>query len=179
MDREEAGLQTTQDRTGGAVIFREVQHFRLWWVVVLLGLVTALQWWAFVTQILLGRPFGSNPGPDWLIWVFWIVFGILFPIAFAALRIDTRVEPGLLRVRLAPFSHLRIPLSTIRHAEVVTYRPIRDFGGWGLRWSAKGRALNAYGSRGVQLVLDNGTRIMVGSQHPEELVSALTTAGMK
>ena len=70
------------------------------------------------------------------------------PLGFAALRLETRVEPGLLRVRLVPLNHLRIPIHTIRHAEVVTYHPFRDFGGWGLRWSGKGRALNAYGSRG-------------------------------
>lgn len=160
------------------VLFREVQHFRLWFVVLVLAAVVGLQWWAFIQQIILGRPFGNNPGSDALVWVFWVVFGILFPIGFALLRLETRVEPGLLRVRLVPFGGVHIPLGEIVQAEVVTYRPVRDFGGWGLRWSAKGRALNAYGSRGVQLVLADGKRILVGSQRPEELVSALTTAGM-
>ncbi|NLG66313.1 MAG: hypothetical protein GX536_01210 [Actinobacteria bacterium] len=165
------------DAASSSFLFREVQRFRQWYVVLTLAVVAALQWWGFVTQIVLGRPFGSNPGPDWLVLVFWVVFGIVFPLGFAALRLETRVEPGLLRVRLVPLSHLRIPIHTIRHAEVVTYHPFRDFGGWGLRWSGKGRALNAYGSRGVQLILDDGSRILVGSQRPDELLIALHAAG--
>lgn len=163
--------------TPPSALFREVQRFRQWYVVLILAVVAGLQWWAFVTQILLRRPFGSNPGPDWLVWVFWTVFGVLFPLGFAAIHLETRVEPGWLHVRLAPFSHLRIPVHTIRHAEAVTYHPLRDFGGWGLRWSGKGRALNAYGSRGVQLILNDGRRILIGSQQPEELMAALRAAG--
>ncbi|OPZ76156.1 MAG: hypothetical protein BWY79_01753 [Actinobacteria bacterium ADurb.Bin444] len=165
------------DAASSSLLFREVQRFRQWYVVLILAVVAVLQWWGFVTQIVLGRPFGSNPGPDWLVLVFWVVFGIVFPLGFAALRLETRVEPGLLRVRLVPLNHLRIPIHTIRHAEVVTYHPFRDFGGWGLRWSGKGRALNAYGSRGVQLILDDGSRILVGSQRPDELLIALHAAG--
>jgi len=38
---------------------------------------------------------------------------------------------------------------------------------------------NAYGNRGVQLVLTDGSRILVGSQKPEELLNALRAAGAR
>ncbi len=121
----------------------------------------------------LGCPFGSNPGPDWLVLAFGRVRHSL-PCS-AALRLETRAEPGLLRVRLVPLNHLRIPIHTIRHAG----RPTTLFatGGWGLRWSGKGRALNAYGSRGVQLILDDGSRILWALSGPDELLIALHAAG--
>ena len=56
------------DAASSSLLFREVQRFRQWYVVLILAVVAVLQWWGFVTQIVLGRPFGSNPGPDGWYW---------------------------------------------------------------------------------------------------------------
>jgi len=55
---------------------------------------------------------------------------------------------------------------------------MREFGGWGIRTSGDGgRAYNAYGNMGVQLVLTDGKRVLVGTQRAEELLAALRLAG--
>jgi hypothetical protein len=65
-----------------------------------------------------------------------------------------------------------IPWDQIRSVETRTYRPIRDFGGWGVRWVAKGIVYHARGNRGVRLILPD-ERVLVGSQRPEELARAI------
>lgn len=51
------------------------------------------------------------------------------------------------------------------------YRPILDYGGWGIRWApGKGWAYTVRGNLGVQLELSDGKRLLVGSQSPEGLV---------
>ena len=54
---------------------------------------------------------------------------------------------------------------------------MKEFGGWGIRVAGDGRAYNAYGNQGVQLILTDGSRILIGTQRPDELLGALRTAG--
>lgn len=155
-------------------VYREVQHFRQWWVWLVVLAVAAFMWVGFVLQIGMGRSFGSKPMPDAMLWAFTLLFGLGLPAFFLVLRLVTEVFADRLTVGLAPFRRRGIPLADIAEAEAVTYRPLADFGGWGVRWAgSRGMAYNASGNRGVQLVLRDGRRVLVGSQRPEELVLAL------
>ena len=161
----------------GPLLFREVQRFRQWffWVPVLI--VTGVIWWQFAEQVILGHPQGTRPVPNSLAWVLAIVFGLGFPAFVVVARLITEVRPGQLSVGLAPFRFKRISLQEIDSAEVREYSAMREFGGWGIRFSRYGRAYNAYGNRGVQLVLEGGSRILIGTQRPAELLAALRLAG--
>ncbi len=154
-------------------LFHESQRFRHWffWVPVLIA--TGVIWWQFGQQILLGHPQGSEPIPDWLAWALTIVFGIGIPVFAVIMRLVTEVGPGLLTVRFVPFRSRRIPLRDIAAAETREYSPMKEFGGWGVRTGTDGRAYNAFGNRGVQLTLTDGSRILIGTQRPDELLSAL------
>ncbi len=58
------------------------------------------------------------------------------------------------------------------------YRPISQYGGWGIRGFGKNRALNARGNRGVLLTKADGSTLMIGSQKPRELLEALARVGV-
>ena len=68
----------------------------------------------------------------------------------------------------------RFAFDDIASCEARTYRPLLEYGGWGIRWGPSGRAYNVKGNRGVQLVLSSGKRLLVGSQKAEELATAIT-----
>ncbi len=53
------------------------------------------------------------------------------------------------------------------------YRPILEYGGWGIRYGLRGRAYNVSGNRGLRVELTNGKHILFGSAKPEELKLAL------
>lgn len=92
------------------------------------------------------------------------------------LRMTTEVTPTDLRVWFGwvPTYRRFVAAGAIRRIEVVTYRPLLDYGGWGIRTGRDGeRALNARGNRGVRLELSDGTRLMIGSQRPEALALAI------
>lgn len=93
------------------------------------------------------------------------------------LRLETRVEKDMLSVRLTPFGPRRIALGDVVRAEVRTYHPLREYGGWGIRWGRDGMAYNARGNRGVQLELKDGRRVLIGSQEPERLLAAVRAGG--
>jgi hypothetical protein len=166
--------------TATTPLFREVQRFRHWFfwtpIVVVIGVI----WWQFIQQIVIGRPPGTEPISDWAAWILTIVFGIGFPVFAAIVRLVTEVRPGTLSIRLIPFRGRVISTQDVRSADSREYSPMREFGGWGIRLAADGgKAYNAYGNVGVQLVLTDGKRVLVGTQRAEELIAALRSAGAR
>lgn len=64
----------------------------------------------------------------------------------------------------------RIAYTDIVRTESVRYNPLREFGGWGIRWGKDGkRAWTARGDHAVVLHLRDGTRLYVGSDTPGRL----------
>ena len=157
------------------VLFREVQRFRQLWLWFIVLAISAIAIYSMIQQLVLGRPFGNNPGPDALVLVVGILFGLALPGLFYTLNLTTEVREDGFYYRLFPFhlSFRRINGSEILRHEAVSYRPLRDFGGWGIRYGVAGKAYNVSGSRGVQLHLIDGRHILIGSQKPDELTAAL------
>jgi hypothetical protein len=146
----------------GALRFREVQRFSgnpLTWVAGL-GLVVA-----FAGCIVSG----PNPGSVILLVVLACVGFLLF---FGELRTEVRDEALYTRVFPLTRQH-RFSWGEIRSCEARTYRPLLEYGGWGVRCGRGGKAYNVSGNRGVQLEFTNGKRLLIGSQRPEELAAAI------
>ena len=150
--------------------FEEHQRFRQPWLwAILLGacVVSAA---AAIVAIRDGR---GSP---------WAALFVLLPASLAWLlyRLDmaVRVDGQALSIGFLPLWRTRIPLADIASCEPRTYRPILEYGGWGVRYSPFGRgwAYNVSGNHGVQLVLAHGRRVLVGSQRPEELAGAIRMA---
>lgn len=70
----------------------------------------------------------------------------------------------------------RVRYDDIVRLESVRYHPLREFGGWGIRFGAdKKRAWTARGDEAVVLELRNGTRLYVGSDRPHRLENRIRT----
>ncbi len=165
----------TRDSPGDNVVYREEQRFRQIWILLLVGFIAILAWYSFLLQIVIGEPFGTNPGPDILVLALLVIFGIIFPVWFLVMRLEVQVTQTDLRFRLFPL-HLQwreFPLATIAEAEAITYRPIIEYGGWGIRIGRKGMAYNVSGNRGVQVTLEGGRSFLLGSLQPERLATAI------
>jgi hypothetical protein len=153
--------------------FREEQRFRKLWIWALILFIVALQWWGWIQQILLGQPFGDNPGPDWLMWLLLVVFGIAFPIFFFSLRLVVEVNEQGVLLRFIPLSRRLIQFDEIERCEATDYQPLRDYGGWGIRGLGNNRAFNVSGNQGVRLQLRSGDVVLIGSQRAADLALAI------
>lgn len=158
------------------LLFREEQHFHQWWIqAVVLG-VAGFAWFSFLRQVALRRPLGSRPAPDWMMVLVWLLMGIGFPWLFLSARLVVEVREDGLHYRYYPFHARwhRLAPEEMEGAESCTYRPILEYGGWGIRYGWKGgKAYNVSGNRGVQVHLRGGKEVLFGSRRPEELESAL------
>ncbi len=136
--------------------------------------VTALMWWGFYQQIILGEPWGDNPGPDWFMWLFWLLFGIGLPAFFWWMSMVVEVWPDHVQIHYRPLAKRSIPFSDIERIQARSYSPVKEYGGWGLKgWSSKKMAYNVSGNQGVELFLKDGPTVMIGSQKSQELALAI------
>jgi hypothetical protein len=124
--------------SGKKVLFEESQAFRHPGVWALVAIPICGAWFAAIWQLLLGRNFGDNPAPDWVLLAVVAVVGVLLPLWLATLRLVTRVDEDGVDVRFRPpLAGRRFPFEEIESCDEVRYLPIREFGGWGIRWGGR------------------------------------------
>ena len=115
---------------------------------------------------------------QWFVWL--LVALLVLPVVaiFWFGKLVTELYPEGLRIQYFPF-HWRarhFPIAGLAAATARTYRPIAEYGGWGLRGWGRNRAWNVSGNRGVQLVFHDDRRLLLGSQHADELAAAVRSA---
>ena len=112
-------------------------------------------------------------------WLY-LLLSVVFLVLLAVLTVHqtTRVEGDGVTVSLGFLYRTRVSFVEVARAEAVSYRPIRDYGGWGIRGFGRRRALNTRGDQGVLLTRVDGSTLLIGSQKPRELLAALTRAGV-
>lgn len=102
-------------------------------------------------------------------------FSFLIMAFFFTLKLNTRVTGEGIHLKTLYFVSRTILFDDIAGAEDVQYRPIRDYGGWGIRFGRKGMVYSMSGDRGVKLTLTNGKRVLIGSQRSGELARAINS----
>jgi hypothetical protein len=165
----------------GNIIFREVQQFRQKWIWVLLFPVSLLVTIPFVEgmykQLILGQQWGNKPLSDTALMIVGslvILLGVGILYLFYVLKLETEVKNDGLYIRFYPLIRKIIRFDEIASCEFRTYHPIKEYGGWGIRYGwKKGKAYNVSGNQGVQLQFTNGKKLLIGSQRPEELAQAI------
>jgi len=161
-----------------AAIFREEQRFG-WWVYALLAVMMAMAWALFLHRG--GGAGRAAAGFDHQAYLVGVAVGMILPavLVVGVLRMSTVVTPGVVRVwfGFVPTVRRAFPIDAVARVEVVQYRPLRDYGFWGVRIGPDGeRVFNARGDRGVRLHLLDGSRVLIGSQRPEDLALAVEGA---
>jgi hypothetical protein len=156
-------------------LFEEQQRFRQWWLWVIMGAVLVL----VPGSILLGPV--ENDGRLVAEILAISIVPVLIVTLFLVMNLKTRIDNNGIRYRLFPLQlreHI-ITWDEVAHWEVRKYSPLWEYGGWGLRYSFKhGEAINVSGDRGLQLVLKNKKKILIGTQKPDELMRVLDQLGV-
>lgn len=114
----------------------------------------------------------ATPGAEF---GFYVMLGamILVAVLFRTLTLTTNVTAEGVVVKGMWFVNRLIRFSDIASAAARQYKPIMEYGGWGFRIGPSGKAYNAQGDEGVQLVLKDGGRVLIGSQRAHELAGVI------
>lgn len=143
--------------------FHEVQRFRQKWL------------WTLVLSpfvISLGLFYTQNNLQSISV----IIAAFLGAVIFLySVKLTVRVEDDGIHIKLFPL-HLKdrvISFDEIESFNSEDYRPIREFGGWGLRWRPGKIAYSTSGSKGVRIEREGDKDVMIGNGKPEEFAEAI------
>lgn len=157
-------------------LFREVQRFPLRRIAVALASPPCFMLGLLIWQVVLGHAWGKHPMSNADV-IGWTIFLWLVYIRLITVRLVTEVRKGKLIVRMRGLWRLRrVPLDSIQSVETITHDIGRDYGGYGIRSIRGGKAYVANGDRAVRLKLAGGEKLVLGSEHPDELAQLLRTA---
>ena len=94
------------------------------------------------------------------------------------LCLDVEVRAGHIFISFGPVNLVRrrIRYSDIESVRPITYRPIREFGGWGIRWRGRTTAWTIRGNQAVAVTLRSGKKVYVGSRFPQRLAGRIEVA---
>lgn len=140
-------------------VYTEKQSFWTWWLMLLFGIIWTLQL----------QPIYEN---NWKIdHSSYVGLGILLAVLlfFLIVRLKTKIDNTGITIRFFPFVRKKTWLwEDIREIYIKEYS-IADYGGWGYRVGKNGTAYNTKGRYGLQLLLKNGSRVMIGTQNQEQV----------
>ena len=104
----------------------------------------------------------------------WLLIGIIPPLFFLYLRLIVTVYAESIDIHFRPLTRKTFPIDQVTHVEARTYAPLREYGGWGIRGLDGKRAYSVSGDRGVELTLQDGRKVMIGSLQADDLARAIT-----
>ncbi|MDB2571325.1 hypothetical protein N9X82_02500 [Polaribacter sp.] len=160
-------------------VFNEEQQFRQLWLMVLLGFSLLVPVGLIINEYIIDNTSMTNN--EFLGSLIGIIASVLLIFIF---KLSTRIDEKGIHYQFFPFhfSMKTLLWSEITKAEVRTYDPIGEYGGWGLRYSfnkKKGNAVNVSGDIGIQLTLKNGKKLLIGTQKKEAVSRVLKTYNLK
>jgi hypothetical protein len=147
--------------------FKETQRFTQWW----LWLILIFSWGSMIYAFISEKPTLNVAN---------IISGVIMcalPILFWQMRLITRITDEGIYVRFIPF-HFKeqfYPWDSIESAQVRTYSPLKEYGGWGIKYgfNGQGKVYNVSGNEGLQLVFKSGEKLLIGTQKPGEIQAAV------
>ncbi len=152
--------------------YSERQRFGPWWVWLLVGGAAVAAWVGAIAIWDRGES-GAHLGAILLVFL----VGVLVPVGFLTVHLDVAVDAAGVQVRFFPLTRRTIPLDAIARVEARRYRPVAEYGGWGIKgWSRRKVAYNVRGDMGVDLTLRDGRTVLLGSQHADDLAAAIDRA---
>lgn len=150
------------------ILYREKQRFSKW--LLLLVFLPAI-----ISAVVVFRYSENGEPPSSLIGLGVAFLAGVF-LAMSALKSAVTTEGFW--VRFVPFHHkpVTISFSEIETIEVITYKPLWEYGGWGLRRGKTGLVFSVSGKNGILITFKEPRKmfwgkhktLLIGTQKPEE-----------
>ncbi len=165
-------------------VFKETQGFTQWWMHIITGglvvfLIFCLYNW-FIAEKAVGNVSETDTTAQ-LVVILSLVPVLLF---LYTIKLKTAIDEIGIHYQFFP---LHFSMKTKRWVEIQKcyvreYSPIKEYGGWGYRISLgnKGKALNIKGNTGIQLIFNDGKKLLLGTQRKkeaEEILKRYTNKG--
>lgn len=150
-----------------AILFREDRRVRsgmLWLIVLVLSSLT-LGTMAWMVMHGTRTLWMALPAALWLGGIALLAL-ITFQVEVSDRGLFLRMWPLHRRVH-------KIDLDRVKEVRAIRFRPVFDYGGYGIRFKRQGKAYILEGNEGVRVDYDNGYHLLIETRHPRELAHAI------
>ncbi len=91
------------------------------------------------------------------------------------IKLETRIDDNGIHFRYFPFIRKWrfIPKNSISSAEVISFNPLLDYGGWGMKANKTTKLFNVTGDQGLLIDSGESKKILLGTLKAKELKSFL------
>jgi hypothetical protein len=109
--------------------------------------------------------------------LFLTILTLLVYVRLMTVRLVTELLPDRLSVVMKGlWRRVRVPVADIREAAAIEFDPVREYGGYGVRFGPRGQAYIASGKQAVQLEMRDGRKLLIGSRRADELARGIVEA---
>ena len=160
-------------------LFSERQRLMLWYwyLIPIFAWIDGIFARLLYVQLVQGIPAGNNPMSDTGLVIFSLLI-FVFTFWFFSLRLDTVIKEDGIHLRFFRLTKPQYyPWEKIARFDIVKYKPITDYGGWGIRGERRNMVYTVSGNKGLQLYLSNGSKVLIGTRRPKEMEKALRELG--
>jgi hypothetical protein len=149
------------------IFFKESQKVDLGWRWIFFIGLYILMCWALIEQLKEESDLASIVAIS-----FSIAIIIIFNVIVIIMQLETIIDKNKITYRYKPF-HAKpkeILWNDVEDCYFRYYKPLKEYGGHGIQPGIKfGKSYTVSGNNGLQLVLKNGKKILIGTQKPKEL----------
>ncbi len=156
-------------------IYQEQQAYRTLPPFTLLSIVgTLFGWFLVVWCAVLGRPLGNLSVPPWLALAIGLPLGILLPLGYFRLKMITEVYRDRVAIKNGLSSGINIPIAIIANVQKRDDNIMGDYNVRNVGSILSTRvAYTVATNNGVELTLDDGRQILIGSEDPNGLATSI------
>lgn len=144
-------------------VFKEEQRYTQTWLMALICVIVIFSTIKFTKNFINGKI-------DFLTYLSMLSVVLIPCTLIFIFKLKTRIDETGIHYQFYPI-HLKMkPIlwQDIKHAETRTYNALLEYGGWGLRkgifLGKKGLAISIKGNMGIQLILNDNKKILIGTQ---------------
>ena len=171
MAEEAIGCNRMHDMNAERTLYEERTSWAGWVRAILWGAVT-VSCYPVLAGVDTDLPFATRA----LIAAGIVTFAAAIEALLGGLTVRVQETRLFLHLGRVPLVRRTVPYDEVVSLESVRYRPIREFGGWGVRGWGKRKAWSARGDHAVALELEGGRLLLVGSERPRRLEERIRAA---
>ena len=127
-------------------------------------------------QVISGKPIGTKPAPD-IAMVLIFLFMAALALFMGRQKLKTKITADEITYSSEIFfsGQSVTRFSDVKSIAIRKYKPMKEFMGWGVKWSSDTDCFTMAGDIGLELTLINNKKILIGTQKRAELQLVLET----
>jgi hypothetical protein len=102
---------------------------------------------------------------------------IVLAAIFTSIRMITQFRKDGIYIRYPPFQprFVYFAWSEIKQIQIRKYNALAEYNGWGIKTGLSGKSYTTGGDTGIQLELNNGTLVLIGTNQPNDVEKVLAS----